>query len=153
MSSTNPTQLTEPAMDLTWDCTGNEKAARTLANQWISETDHTSPYVDKGYPRLPFKLDSRDDYKIRNALRLSEADMKDEVEGLLGIDFWHFETTRNKLLSLLIAWERLIYEKNQFQKKGRYEGNLNYHQLYILFQLAWTADKPGLHKSEFLNGP
>ncbi|KAK5632005.1 hypothetical protein RRF57_007719 [Xylaria bambusicola] len=74
-------------------------------------------------------------------MKTSEVTRK--VESLLQINLVHFEQVRSQLLSLLIGWEQVILEKEQYDQERLYirreenEAGLSPREFMILFQITY----------------
>ncbi|KAJ3561303.1 hypothetical protein NPX13_g9001 [Xylaria arbuscula] len=127
----------QTVLQLQWDCRQNKGVACQLINSWIAGTDGTI-------------LNEEERRTIAETLRMETSEVTRKVESLLRINLVHFERVRSQLLSLLIGWEQVIQEKEQYDQERLYirreedKAGLSPREFMILFQIIYYRAQAGL---------
>ncbi|KAI1318024.1 hypothetical protein F5Y16DRAFT_392362 [Xylariaceae sp. FL0255] len=157
--STEPTQL-GTSLNLVFNCEGMEHLTRQIVNQWIWETAPGSSRVDdRIVPRPVQSLHREDRNKVASIIRIRDQDMTERVKELLRLKLSDYLQVKARLVSLLVAWEQVIFEKRRFDEEGFQphdpKTGLSYHQFYLLVDTIWRLANHGqptyekFHRSVF----
>ncbi|KAI1182074.1 hypothetical protein F5B17DRAFT_436026 [Nemania serpens] len=136
--------IPEPDLNFNWDCRGHEYMPRQLVNSWATEATLRAEPGPKT-ASLPSSLSNQQIVKIQAALKVTPPEILTRVKKLLRVPKQDYLSIREKLLSLLIGWEKVIQEKERYDASDSRYGleGLNPHEFYILIDTLWNTARLG----------
>lgn len=99
-------------LQLVWNYADRDykKDTQDISNLWKSKLSRST-----SIPIKPIEsIESTEYNHVREIMSLSEEDILQNIESIFKNDITVYHKVRDQLLSLLMVWERLLHEKNQY---------------------------------------